>query len=54
MLAGNILTNVAVLFLAAAVFDDLRQGDRLTPTRKTRLLVAAILSATGVAIELFF
>ena len=52
MLAGNILTNVAVLLLAAAVFDDMRQGGRLTPARKTWLLVAAAFAAVGIAVEL--
>ena len=53
MPAGNILTNVAVLLLAAAVFDDMRRGDRLTPARKTWLLIAALFAAVGIAVELF-
>lgn len=53
MLAGNILTNVAVLLLAAAVFNDMREGDRLTPAKKTWLLVAAVFAAVGIAVELF-
>ena len=46
--ANEILISVAILFLAAAHWDDLRQNDRVTPARKTFLIVACIFALTSV------
>jgi hypothetical protein len=51
--AETILTNVAVLFLAATVWNYLRQEERLTPARKTWLLVASIFAAISLILQLF-
>lgn len=53
MQTGNILTNLAILFLAAALWDDLRRGARLTTARKTWLLVACIFAAVSLALQIF-
>lgn len=42
MQAGNILTNIAIFMLAATLWDDLRQGGRITSARKTWLMIACI------------
>jgi uncharacterized membrane protein len=42
MHASGILICVAVLMLAAAIWDDLKCSRRVTPARKTYLLVACI------------
>lgn len=52
MEAVSILTNVAVLLLAVAVWDDMKQHDRVTPMRKTLLLVAGIFSLVSVVVQL--
>ena len=38
----HILTNVAIILLASVLWDDLKGGGRITPVRKTWLLVACI------------
>lgn len=53
MQVPSILTNVAVLLLVAAFWDDLRRGRRLTPARKTWLTVAAIFAVVSLALQLF-
>lgn len=53
MQASNILTNVAVLFLAVTVWDDMRKGGRVTAPRKTWLLVAALFAAISAVLEGF-
>jgi hypothetical protein len=39
---AHILTNVAIILLASVLWDDLKGGGRITPIRKTWLLVACI------------
>ena len=39
MEAAGILTSVAILMLAAAMWDDLSRNERVTPARKTYLIV---------------
>jgi len=52
--AETILTNVAILFLAATIWSYLRQEERLTPARKTWLLVAGIFALISLLLRLFF
>ena len=52
MEAINILTNVAILLLAAAFWDDMKQNDRVTLMRKTLLLVACIFSLVSAVVQL--
>jgi hypothetical protein len=52
MEAINILTNIAVLFLAAAFWDDMKCNGRVTPMRKTFLLVACIFSLVSVVVQI--
>lgn len=42
MKASEILITIAILCLAASVWDDQKSGGRLTPQRKTYLLVACM------------
>jgi hypothetical protein len=51
--AETILTNVAILFLVATVWNYLRQEDRLTPARRTWLSVAGIFALISVLLQLF-
>jgi low affinity Fe/Cu permease len=53
MTVPAILTNVAILLVLVAIWDDMRRGGRLTPARKTWLLVAAIFTAVSLAHHLF-
>jgi hypothetical protein len=53
MPAGQILTGVAIILLAAAVWDDLRRGDRVTPARKTYLLVACLFGLASAVLAIF-
>lgn len=50
--AINILTSIAILLLAAAFWDDMKQNGRVTPMRKTFLLVACIFSLVSAIVEL--
>ena len=51
MPVSGILISIAVLFLAAVIWDDLRQNDRLTPARKTWLLVACLFAVVSVVLQ---
>jgi hypothetical protein len=51
--AETILTNVAILFLAATVWNYLQQEGRLTPARRTWLSVAGIFALVSVLLQLF-
>ncbi len=48
---SGILTNVAILFVAATVWDDMRRGDRLANTGKTWLMVACIFAAISIILK---
>lgn len=50
--AARILTNVAVLLVAMAVWDDLRRSGRLTIAQRTWLLVAAIFALVSGLLSL--
>lgn len=52
MQAAGILTSVAILLIAAAVWDDLRRSNRVTPARRTYLLVASLFAAIGAVLHL--
>lgn len=51
MQAAGILTSVAILMLAAAIWDDLRGNDRVTPARKTYLIVACIFALVNALLH---
>jgi hypothetical protein len=51
--AETILTNVAILFLAATFWNYLREEGSLSPARKTWLLVAGIFALISVLLQLF-
>ena len=53
METATILTNVAILFVAAALWDDMRRGGRVTAAGKTWLLVACIFAAVSILLKLF-
>ena len=48
-----ILTNIAILLVLLAMWDDMRRGNRLTPARKTWLLVAAIFTVVSLVHQFF-
>ncbi|MHC4399965.1 MAG: hypothetical protein ACYTG0_09820 [Planctomycetota bacterium] len=50
---SSILTNVAVFFLAATLWDDMRRGGRATIAGKTWLLVGCLFAAVSVVLEVF-
>jgi hypothetical protein len=52
--AETILTNVAILFLAATLWTYLRQEGRLSPARKTWLLIAGIFALISLLLRLLF
>lgn len=52
MAVNGILTSIAILFIAAVIWDDLRKNDRVTNTRKTWLLVACIFAIVSVIVQL--
>ena len=52
MPASGILTSVAVLLVAAAIWDDLRRNDRVTPARKTYLMVACIFALVSAVLQI--
>jgi hypothetical protein len=51
--AETILTNVAILFLAATLWTYLQQEGHLSPARKTWLLVAGLFATISVVLQLF-
>ncbi len=53
MQTGSILTSVAIILLAATVWDDLRRGDRVTNAQKTYLLVAVLFAAISGLLQIF-
>ena len=54
MPASEILICIAILFLAATIWDDLRRGDRVTPARKTYLMVACIFALVSAVLQFVF
>ncbi len=50
MEASWILTNIAIILVAASLWDDLRQGGRLSPARKTWLLIAGIFAVVSAVL----
>jgi len=52
MQAAAVLTNVAIVLVAAAVWDDLRRGGRATPARNTWLFVACVFGVVSAALHL--
>jgi hypothetical protein len=52
MNASVVLTNVAVLLIAAALWDDMKRGGRLEPRRRTWLLTAGIFGISGILMAL--
>ena len=53
MQAGNILTNIAIILVAAALWDDLRRGGRIAPAPRTYLLVACIFALISAILQVF-
>jgi hypothetical protein len=53
MQAGHILTNVAVIMVAAALWDDLRRRGAVEPRTKTCLTVACIFALVGAILEIW-
>jgi len=53
MTVPAILTNIAILLVVVAMWDDMRRGGRLTPARKTWLLVAAIFTIVSLVHQFF-
>jgi hypothetical protein len=53
MAVPAILTNIAILLVVVAIWDDMRRGGRLTPARKTWLLVAAIFTIVSLVHQFF-
>lgn len=51
MQAAGILTSIAILMLAAAIWDDLRSNERVTPARKTYLIVACIFALVNAVLH---
>lgn len=39
--AGRILISVSVILLVATIWEDLTRGSRMTPSKKTYLMIAA-------------
>jgi hypothetical protein len=52
MNTGVVLTNVALLLIVAAFWDDMKRGGRLEPRRRTWLLTASIFAITGIVTAL--
>ncbi len=50
--ATVILTDVALLLLVLALWDDMRAGGRLEPRRRTWLLTAGIFALAGIVTTL--
>lgn len=51
MQAAGILTSIAILMLAAAMWDDLSRNERVTPARKTYLIVACIFALVNAVLH---
>jgi hypothetical protein len=51
--AAAILTDVAILFLIATIWNYLQQENRLTPARRTWLSVAGIFALVSALLQLF-
>ncbi len=51
MQTGAIFTNIAIFMIVATLWDDLRQGGRITPARKIWLLIACIFSGVSVLLQ---
>jgi hypothetical protein len=51
--AAAILTDVAILFLVATIWNYLQQENRLTPARRTWLSVAGIFALVSALLQLF-
>jgi hypothetical protein len=52
-LTETILTNVSILFVVATLWNYLQQEGRLTPARRTWLLVAGIFAMISPLVRLF-
>ena len=51
MQAGHILTNVAIVMVAAAVWDELRRRGAVEPRTKTYLAVACIFALVAAVLQ---
>lgn len=53
MQTGNLLSNMSVILVAAAVWDDLRQRGAAGPRPKTYLLVACLFAVISAVLEIW-
>ena len=51
MQASGILISIAVVFIAATVWDDMKKNGRITPARKTWLLVACLFAIVSAILQ---
>jgi hypothetical protein len=53
MAAESILTDIAILLLAATFWNYLQLENRLTPARRTWLSIAVIFAVVSILLQLF-
>jgi hypothetical protein len=53
MAAETILTDIAILLLAATFWNYLQLENRLTPARRTWLSIAVIFAVVSILLQLF-
>ena len=51
MNTAAIFTNLAVIFVALTLYDDLKRNDRLRPSHRTWLMLAGIFAIVGAVLK---